>query len=109
MKIRGKSTQPTGINPIMFPAEAAKRISETEETHQTSDDVSVLISDKSKEISKAKEALKSIPDIRMEKVSAVRQLIDEGRYQRDSYEVAKRIVNEALLESIRKAQVRETR
>ena len=65
-------------------------------------EVNVVISERSKEIDQAKATLKTIPNIRIEKVTSLKGAIDKGSYHVDSKILAKRIVNEALLESLRR-------
>jgi len=101
MKIRGKKTETSGVNQIFTPAEAIHQISKTENVRHVEAGVNVLLSERTKEIDRAKEILKTIPDIRLEKTNSVREMINNGKYYVDSYTLAKKIVNESLLESIR--------
>ena len=66
------------------------------------DDVRVIISERSKEITQAREVVSSLEDVRVEKVIAIKGAIETGNYHVDSKELAKKIVNEALFESIKK-------
>jgi flagellar biosynthesis anti-sigma factor FlgM len=61
----------------------------------------VSISAEAGQVQQAKEALANLPDVRMEMVSALQSEIDSGQYQRDSHQVAKRMVNEHLRSSIK--------
>lgn len=60
----------------------------------------VSISEKANEVQQAQAAVKSMPDVRVDVVSAIQGEIDQGTYKRDSKKIAKRMVNEALRESI---------
>lgn len=62
-----------------------------------SDDVA--ISDSVKEVEQAKEAVKAMPDVRVEKVDAIKPLVNDGSYEAPSEEVAKRMVDSSLRES----------
>lgn len=63
--------------------------------------ISVEISDTSKEVGKIRAIVNAIPDIRVEFVSEIKESIDDGTYKRDSKVIAKKIVNEALFESVK--------
>ena len=66
------------------------------------EEVNVVISERAKEVDQAREVAGTIPDSRVEKVRAIKGAIDEGSYHVDSLELAKKIVNEALRESLHK-------
>ncbi len=61
----------------------------------------VSISGKAAEVQQAQAAVKALPETRVELVTAIQEEVDSGRYQRDSKKIAKRMVNEALRESLR--------
>jgi flagellar biosynthesis anti-sigma factor FlgM len=66
----------------------------------------VSISDKANEVQQAQAAVKNMPDVRVKVVAAIQGEIDQGTYKRDSKKIAKRMVNEALRESIEKKKQR---
>ena len=67
-----------------------------------SEDVSVELSQTSKEVSRAKEVIRTIPEIRVTFVSEIKESINNGTYQRSSELVAKKMVDEFLQDSVRK-------
>lgn len=58
-----------------------------------SQDAIVILSRASKEIQLAKEAIASAPEIREDKVAAIREKIESGSYQIDNRAVAEKLVN----------------
>jgi len=58
----------------------------------------VDISDKAREIQQIKNAINAIPDIREEKVAALKSQIDNGTYNVSGEELAKKLVGEAFLD-----------
>jgi flagellar biosynthesis anti-sigma factor FlgM len=65
-------------------------------------DIDVSISGKAAEVQQAQAAIQALPETRVELVSAIQQEVGSGRYQRDSKVIAKRMINEALRESLKK-------
>jgi anti-sigma28 factor (negative regulator of flagellin synthesis) len=48
-----------------------------------------------------------LPDVRLEKVEALKPKVDDGTYHVESHEIAKRMVDESLRESARAKQAGE--
>ncbi|MBN1866240.1 flagellar biosynthesis anti-sigma factor FlgM [Candidatus Sumerlaeota bacterium] len=61
----------------------------------------VRISDMSREIDRVRETVMDLPDVRVERVSEIKPLVDEGNYQVESKVIAKKMVDESLRESAR--------
>jgi flagellar biosynthesis anti-sigma factor FlgM len=60
----------------------------------------VLLSPVAKEIQLAISQLKDIPDVRVEKVSEIRNQIDKGTYPVSSEKIAQGLIDESLLNEI---------
>ena len=60
----------------------------------------VQLSKQSQEIVQIKEAVEAAPEIRQDKVDAVKARLDEGAYEVDSEEVANRILTSSLQEIV---------
>lgn len=60
----------------------------------------VAISDTAKRIQEANAELKTIPDVREDKVAALRNQIEQGTYKPDSEEVAGALIKDALLNDL---------
>lgn len=81
---------------------------EKEQTEQTSaltpeesrEDVIVELSEESKEVQKAKEAIESEPDVRSEEVSAIKKEIEEGNYEIDYDSTAEKMVGQFIDEIV---------
>jgi len=58
----------------------------------------VDISDKAREIQQTTNAMNEIPDVREEKVQALKSQIDNGTYNVSGEELAKKLVGESLLD-----------
>jgi flagellar biosynthesis anti-sigma factor FlgM len=58
----------------------------------------VDLSDQSKEMKKIYTAQQMAPDVRTEKVDAVKKLVDENRYQVDTKAVAEKMIQESIFE-----------
>ncbi len=65
---------------------------------------SVQISTESRKAARLREVLDSHPDIREEKVTALKKEVDEGTYKVDSNKVADKVIREALVESALKGE-----
>lgn len=57
---------------------------------------SVHISESARRIQEAQKAVSELPDIREEKVAALRKVIAEGRYEIKADEIAEKMLGEAL-------------
>jgi len=60
----------------------------------------VVLSQKAKEIQKAKMLMASVPDVREEKVKEIRQRIEDGTYKVEGKKIAGKIVKESLLNEL---------
>jgi len=58
----------------------------------------VSFSPKARELIKAQKALANLPDVREDKVGALKARIDEGRYRIDSEGIAAKMIRQALCE-----------
>ena len=58
----------------------------------------VDLSDQSKEMKKIYTAQQMAPDIRTDRINAVKQLVDQNRYQVDSNAVAGKMIQESIVE-----------
>lgn len=54
----------------------------------------VQLSEKAKELAKLKQIINQMPEIRTDKVEALKKAIQEGNYQVDSFKVAGKILEE---------------
>lgn len=59
----------------------------------------VNLSESLREMDHARQALASMPDVRAEKVGALKPVVDDGTYHRESKVIAKKMVDSALRES----------
>ncbi|MGQ9846222.1 MAG: flagellar biosynthesis anti-sigma factor FlgM [Bacteroidales bacterium] len=60
----------------------------------------VALSSQSKEMQKIYDTLKETPDIRKEKVNALKQAIQKGEYNIDSQKLAEKMLKESILDII---------
>jgi len=67
---------------------------------QSSSSDKVEFSDRSRELQKIHDILQKTPDVRAERVSSLKELIQEGRYQVDSEVLARKMIKEAIMELI---------
>jgi negative regulator of flagellin synthesis FlgM len=59
----------------------------------------IALSSQAKDIQKAHEAIKSSPDIRVDKVERIKTEIAEGYFHVDSHELAEKILKDVIAES----------
>ncbi len=57
------------------------------------EDATVNLSQRSKEVQKAQEAVHSLPDVRLEKVQVIKEKIEKGAYEIDPEETAEKMLN----------------
>lgn len=102
MKISG-SNEITPTSPLsnVQSASSVKRKTFIDEITGEEGSISVHISESSKSL---KAAIGSIPDIRIEFITEIKDSIDNGSYERDSAVIARKVVNEFLFESIKQRQ-----
>ena len=60
----------------------------------------VELSSRSREMQKVQEVLQRTPDVRTEKVVALKKLIQEGKYQIDNKGLAEKMIRESVLDLI---------
>jgi flagellar biosynthesis anti-sigma factor FlgM len=63
---------------------------------------SIEISTPSRELVGLRETTAAIPEIRMEKVEGIREQVEDGSYYVESDKLAKRVVDEALQDALRR-------
>ena len=104
MRISGRKTRvsPTGsVARVSRPTGSRKE----DALAPVSEAADVELSASLQEIDKAKEALATLPDLRVERVEGIKPLVDDGSYKVESEVLAKRIVDTSLRES---AQLKTT-
>jgi negative regulator of flagellin synthesis FlgM len=69
---------------------------ETKASSQQVDRVDLSI--RSKELKRIEEVVASAPDVRAERVEALKKLIEDGKYEVDSKALAQKMIEEALFE-----------
>ena len=60
----------------------------------------VSLSDASKDLQNAIQAVESTPDIRQEKVNELKQAVESGRYQVDATKVAEKMIGSIISETV---------
>ncbi len=95
---------PTG--PVGGNANKANRADNAPPAGPASSGLNVSISPRAAEVQQAQAAMASIPDTRVEVVTALQNEIQSGQYQRDSHVIAKKMVNESLRESLKRRSAR---
>lgn len=58
----------------------------------------VVLSSRSKEMQKIYEILKETPDVRKEKIIALKQAIEEGKYKVDSQKLAEKMLTDSIID-----------
>ncbi len=61
----------------------------------------VEISSQSRDLNKVQDILAQTPDVRSEKVAALKKAVEEGRYQVSAENIAQKMIQEVLVESSR--------
>ena len=72
---------------------------EESKTERIQDD-KVSLSDASRDMQTAKQAVSSSPDIRLEKVNEIKQAVADGRYEIDAGKVAEKMIGSIIDEVI---------
>jgi len=72
---------------------------ETAEAGRTQDD-RVSLSDASKELQAAKDAVAATPDIRQQKVDAIKQAVENGSYELDPAKIAEKMLGSIIDEQV---------
>ena len=70
---------------------------EESKTERIQDD-KVSLSDASRDMQTAKQAVSSSPDIRLEKVNEIKQAVEDGRYEIDAGKVAEKMIGSIIHE-----------
>ncbi|MDI6799682.1 MAG: flagellar biosynthesis anti-sigma factor FlgM [Actinomycetota bacterium] len=60
----------------------------------------VTIAEKSRELAKAMDAYKKLPNVREEKVKEVKDLIDSGNYDVSSSEIAEKMIYRSIIDKL---------
>ncbi|OPZ21678.1 MAG: anti-sigma28 factor FlgM [candidate division BRC1 bacterium ADurb.BinA364] len=110
MKIpdRKDSSPISPIGPIIEPGAASVSQEKVEEIQPIREKaVSVDLSETSRDVRRAREALAGMSDVRTEKVAELKDAIEDGSYQVESRKIARKMVDEALRESIRLRQKKQ--
>lgn len=100
MKIRG-SKRAAPLNPMLPSADLSKPEDKIQEVHATPENaVNVDLSESSRGVRQARAIVAGMSDVRIKKVAELKTSVDEGSYWVESEKIARRIVNEALRESV---------
>jgi flagellar biosynthesis anti-sigma factor FlgM len=93
MKITGRKSQSIGpLNPLLGPPPAEAQ-GEVNDAAPITDRVEL---GSSTEVRKLGQVAQAMPDIRVGKVSQLREAIDDGSYHIDSDQLARKVVDEAI-------------
>lgn len=99
--IRQQSNRMSDINQADSSNQAEKqRLSQKVEDKSLSPD-KVELSAQSKEMQKIHEVLQTTPDVRAEKVAALKKRIEEGQYEVDSEALAEKMIKESILDLVK--------
>jgi len=77
----------------------ADATSEQSEKQQAKADT-VVLSDTAKTVQEAQTQLKSIPDVREDKVAELREQIEKGTYEPDAEKIAGKMIKDSLLNDL---------
>jgi negative regulator of flagellin synthesis FlgM len=80
---------------------ATQRAASSEEGSTSAESAQVNLSQESKVAQKASETIRNTPDVRQEKIQALKEKIEAGEYQIDSDKVADKLLRNILSELIR--------
>jgi negative regulator of flagellin synthesis FlgM len=94
--------QPAGIKAYTSQTSRLQRNGKASGNPSTSESCQdrVLLSPLAKEIQMAKSQLQDIPDVRIEKVTEIKNQIDQGTYTVSSEKIAKGLIGESLLNEL---------
>jgi negative regulator of flagellin synthesis FlgM len=79
---------------------AAQRATTSEESSNLSSSARVNLSEESRVAQKAAEIIRDTPDVRGEKIDALKEKVQAGEYQADSEEVADKLLKNLISELI---------
>lgn len=100
MKIQGRKGFSVGSSgPVNVPGQAS--MDQAEQAGPVAGDT-IEISSKSREVGGLKEAVAAVPEIRSEKIEGIRDQVEEGSYHVESEVLAKRVVDEAVGDALRR-------
>lgn len=101
MKISGRKSaaRPAAVGSPFRVTEVTKRSGTEQVEQRESPATDVELSESTREVAHAAELLAGLPDVRVDKIQAIRPRIEDGSYKVESKAVAKRIVDAALRES----------
>jgi flagellar biosynthesis anti-sigma factor FlgM len=101
MKISGRkgATRPAAVGSPFRVAEVAKRAGTEQVERRESPATDVELSETTREVAHAAEQVAGLPDVRIEKIEALKPRIEDGSYKIESKVVAKRMGDAALRES----------
>ena len=103
MKISSRKGYPVGNVGASNPAVPGQS-AEAPASAQAVDGDQFEISKPGREIGELKKTLSAMPNVRMEKVEGLRESVEDGSYYVESEKIAKRVVDEALTEALRRAR-----
>ena len=103
MKISGRKNA-TPVNPLAGSQETQKPkvVEDKNAIPKTGGADNIDFSDTSKNLLKAQETVKAMPDTRIERVTEIKSALDDGEYQIESKVIAKKMVDESLNESLKR-------
>jgi negative regulator of flagellin synthesis FlgM len=100
MKITGSGNS-IHLDAYLKSAQTGKR-ADTQATARTGGDAQdkVAISERAMEVRRAREALEALPEVRQEKVDALRRQIDQGTYTVKGDKIALNMITESLVNAL---------
>jgi negative regulator of flagellin synthesis FlgM len=101
--VTGKYEQTTFLNETTDKMRVDTPAISPEETKTKTEpipDDKVSISDASRDMKTAKEAVASTPDVRQEKVDAIKQAVENGKYEIDESKVAEKMIGSFVDETL---------
>lgn len=100
MKVGGRKSYSAGpLGSVVLPAGAGQVEGPEPANVPTGDRIEISTGRGAADI---KKALASIPDVRMERITDIRESVEDGSYHVDSEKIAKRVVHEALEDALRR-------
>ena len=100
MKIQGRKSTPlgpTGPTGAPVPTEGGPV-----EEPQAVDGDTIDISSTSRGVGQLKQAVDALPDVRTDRIEGIRDQVEEGSYHVESEKLAKRVVDEAFGDALRR-------
>ena len=98
MKI-SRRKQVTGTTRVGKTSKAKPRAKVQESVQAPAEAADVNLSEAVHEVESVRKALAAMPDVRVDKVDALKPVVDEGSYHVDSKVIAKKVVDTSLRES----------